>query len=151
MSDRSSVLVRKAEPRDFDVWVRLRTELWPDWPDDHVSELQAYLQAPPAQATAFVAEVEGAVVGFAELRLRDYAEECDSSPVAYLEGIYVDPTVCVHGVGRALVEAGEQWGREKGCTEMASDREITNEASGAFHLAVGFEEATRMVTYRKDL
>lgn len=98
-----------------------------------------------------MAEADGVLIGFAEARLRDYAEECDSSPVGYLEGIYVQPEVRVGGVGRALVGAVEAWARERGCTEMASDREISNETSGAFHLAVGFSEATRIVTYRKDL
>ncbi len=63
----------------------------------------------------------------------------------------MDPDRRTGGVGRSLVEAVERWARDRGCTEMASDREISNEASGAFHLAIGFAEATRMVTYRKDL
>ena len=41
--------------------------------------------------------------------------------------------------------------RSRGCTEFASDRLLDNEASGAFHLAAGFEETERVVCYRKDL
>jgi aminoglycoside 6'-N-acetyltransferase I len=88
---------------------------------------------------------------FAEGRLSDYAEECESSPVGYLEGIYVKQDSRTTGVGRALVEAVEGWARSAGCTEMASDREISNEVSGEFHLSVGFSEVIRLVTYRKDL
>ena len=145
------VAVRAARKEDYSDWVRLRTALWPEWPDDHRTEARAYFDEPPPRAVTFIAEVDGSTVGFAELRLREYAEECETSPVAYLEGIYVDPGVRVRGVGRALVEAGEAWGREHGCTEMASDREIDNERSGAFHLAVGFDEAVRLVAYRKEL
>lgn len=34
---------------------------------------------------------------------------------------------------------------------MASDRDLENEASGAFHEGVGYEETTRIVCYRKSL
>lgn len=144
-------VVRRVRASDADDWLRLRTALWPDFPEEHVTDIRAYLDQLKDRAVTFVAEVGGRVVGFAELRLRDYAEECTTSPVAYLEGIYVDPDVRACGVGRSLVRAGEAWGRASGCTEMASDRELSNEVSGAFHTAVGFDEAVRMVTYRKEL
>lgn len=145
------IVVRRVAAEDEADWVRLRTALWPEWPDDHPVEIRAHLQEAPEREACFVAVVKGEVVGFAEFRLREYAEECETSPVGYLEGIFVDPSVRVRGVGRALVEAGEGWSRDRGCTEMASDRELTNEVSGAFHLAIGFDEAVRLVAYRKDL
>lgn len=148
---KSSVVVRPVETSDEGAWLELRTALWPEWPDSHREEIADFLTSPPPKSACFVAVVGQRVVGFAEARLRDYAEECETSPVGYLEGIYVDPTIRESGVGRALVRGVEAWARGLGCSEMASDREITNEASGAFHLAVGFEEAVRMVTYRKDL
>jgi len=55
------------------------------------------------------------------------------------------------GAGRALVAAGEAWAGARGCTEMASDREVANEASGAFHERPGYAEAIRIVCYRKAL
>lgn len=135
-----------------EAWIQLRTALWPGWPDDHPREIAEYFADPPERAACFLAEdSEGRLVGFAEVGLRDYAEDCDTSPVGYLEGIYVAPEARLTGVGRLLVEAGEAWARAKGCTEMASDREITNEESGAFHISIGFEEVIRTVCYRKDL
>jgi aminoglycoside 6'-N-acetyltransferase I len=74
-----------------------------------------------------------------------------SSPVGYLEGIFVVPEHRRSGVGEALVRAAEAWARERGCTEMASDRQLDNEPSGVFHEAVGYEEAERIVCYRKSL
>ena len=91
------------------------------------------------------------VVGFVEVGLRNYAEGCRSSPVGYLEGIYVAPEHRASGIGRTLVEAAEAWARRQGCTEMASDHEIQNEASGRFHSSVGYEEVARIVCFRKDL
>ena len=91
------------------------------------------------------------VVGFTEVGLRAYAEGCRSSPVGYLEGIFVAEPYRARGIGRALVEAAEQWARERGCTEMASDREVENEGSGIFHAAVGYQEVERIVCFKKPL
>ena len=45
----------------------------------------------------------------------------------------------------------EKWTKEKGCTEFASDCELDNETSLRFHLALGFEEANRLICFRKVL
>ena len=148
----ADVSVRPAEPRDAVDWIRLRTELWPEAPEDHPSEIEAYFRRPPSRSVCLVAEgPERDIVGFAEVGLRDYAEECRTSPVGYLEGIYVRPDARRTGAGRALVRAGEEWARTRGCTEMASDRALDNEPSGVFHEAVGFTEVHRVVCYRKEL
>ena len=76
---------------------------------------------------------------------------CRTSPVGYLEGIYVMPGVRRSGAARALAAAAAEWSRSLGCTEMGSDRAIDNTVSGAFHEAVGFEEVSTIVCYRKDL
>ncbi len=79
------------------------------------------------------------------------AESCESSPVASLEGWYVDPDVRRHGVGAALVRAAEVWARTKGLKELASDTELANTDSQLAHAAVGFVEVERLVAYRKVL
>jgi len=145
------VVVRPVEPTDAETWRRLRTALWPSSPGDHPVEIEAFFERRPADQECVIATVEGVGAGFAEVGLRAYAEGCASSPVGYLEGIYVDPTFRGRGVGRALVQEGMTWARTLGCTEMASDRALDNEASGAFHEAVGFQEAERVVCYRHDL
>lgn len=148
----SSVSVRPVARSDSAAWTRLRTALWPESPEDHPEEIEEYFATSPEDLTCFVAEdAGGLVVGFAEVGLRRSAEGCSTSPVAYLEGIYVDPGSRREGCGRALVRACEAWGRARGCIEVASDRALDNEASGAFHLAAGFDEVGRVVTYRKEL
>lgn len=149
--DRDGVEVRLAEPTDAEQWIRLRTALWPEDPADHPVDVERYFATRPQRTATFVAIVGERTVGFAEVGLRDYAEDCRSSPVGYLEGIYVEPSLRQTGVGRALVGAGEAWARARGCTEMASDRALDNEGSGRFHESIGFEETVRLVAYRKDL
>lgn len=145
-------VVRIVEPVDAEAWTRMRVALWPEGRDDHVDEVAEHFRVRPSGAECFVAELPGrGLVGFVEVGLRAYAEGCHSSPVGYLEGIWVDGPSRGSGVGRRLVEAAERWARAKGCTEMASDRLLENDASGAFHAAVGYREVERIVCFRKDL
>ena len=78
-------------------------------------------------------------------------EGTETSPVGYLEGIYVRPLCRGQGIARLLVETCQQWAIQAGCREFASDCELTNEESRKFHLAVGFEEANRIICFTKKL
>ena len=90
--------------------------------------------------------------GFAQCQLRyDYVEGTECSPVGYLEGIYVEENCRRKGLARALLAACENWARERGCREFASDCELTNTQSLRFHLSLGFEEANRIICFTKKL
>jgi uncharacterized damage-inducible protein DinB len=85
------------------------------------------------------------------LSIRNYAEDCETNRIAYLEGWYVEPEARRRGVGRALVQAGEEWGRRQGCTEFGSDALIDNDVSAVAHRALGFEETVQIRCFRKPL
>ena len=89
--------------------------------------------------------------GILESALRSKADGCDSTPVGYVEGWYVDPDMQRFGVGRTLVESAEPWARSRGCRQMASDAELWNELSHLAHGALGYEETARLVLSKKDL
>jgi aminoglycoside 6'-N-acetyltransferase I len=91
------------------------------------------------------------LAGFAEVGTRSVAESCETSPVAYLEGWYVDPDMRRQGIGAALVGAAEDWSRARGFRELASDTQLTNITSQRAHEALGFAEVERSVLYRKVL
>ena len=78
-------------------------------------------------------------------------EGTETSPVGYLEGVYVKETERMQGIARELVSACGQWAKDKGCTEFASDCELVNTVSQAFHRAIGFEEANRLVAYVRKI
>lgn len=135
-------------------WSELRGELWPE--DDavaHRAEIEEILATADPKLTAFVAIDDGdQVLGFAEASLRyDYVEECDTSPVVYLEGICVHPEARKSGVARALADAVADWGRAQGCTDYASDAIVEDDESHRFHAAIGFAEVERVVCFRKEL
>ena len=106
-----------------------------------------------SEDSAVFAEVaEGRFVGVALCSLRhDYVEGCGTSPVGYLEGVSVQEAFRHRGIARKLVSECEQWAREKGCREFASDCELTNTASLDFHLSVGFQEENRIICFRKTI
>ncbi len=101
-------------------------------------------------ATFLARSGAGAPIGFAEATLRrDYVNGCSTSPVAFLEGLYVAPAWRRRGVARLLCAAAEDWGRMLGCVELGSDTYLENIESQRMHQALGFEEMERIVGYRK--
>lgn len=147
-----NVRVREVRADDRAEWIRMRGALWPAEPDDHPPEIDAYFERPPANATTFVVErPDGGLGGFVEVGLRDYAEGCVTSPVGYLEGLWIDPDLRRRGSARGLVAVAEDWARARGCREMASDTVIDNTRGEAFHRALGYAEVERIICFRKDL
>ena len=94
---------------------------------------------------------DGCLAGFVEVGSRNFADGCDSTPVAYLEGWYVDPDVRRTGLGASLLRSAEHWALKNSFSEMASDTELDNEISLQVHLASGFEEVERQICFRKRL
>ena len=141
-------MIRKADFSDLPELTDLALKLWPDHDREEMSEELSSIMAKP-DAAFFLAENAS---GFAQCQLRhDYVEGTESSPVGYLEGIYVEESCRRHGLARELLAACENWARERGCREFASDCELTNSQSLRFHLGLGFEEANRIICFTKKL
>ncbi len=90
-------------------------------------------------------------IGFIELTIRSSAEECMTSPVLYIEGWYVDPNHQGQGIGKALMNAAFDWGRQNNCQEAASDARPDNQGSINAHHALGFEDAGIIHCFRTPL
>ena len=143
--------MKKATLNDLDAVVTLALELWSH---HSVKELATEFAATLARqdAAVFLAEEDGAAVGFAQCQLRrDYVEGTSTSPVGYLEGIFVCEPCRHRGIAGQLLAACENWAKEQGCAEFASDCQLTNTQSLHFHLALGFREANRVICFTKKL
>lgn len=132
--------IHPATTIDADAWLRMRCALWPDGSEtEHRDEIAQFFagrsREPLAVLLAF--DDSGEAVGFAELSIRNYAEDCATDRVGYLEGWYVVPEARRYGIGRALVDAAEKWAVGQGCREFGSDTTIDNEVSAAAHRALG--------------
>jgi aminoglycoside 6'-N-acetyltransferase I len=148
------VRISPASAADASVWLEMRLALWPgeERRDEFVKEI-AHMLADPGDTATFIAwDDRGEPAGFVEAALRhDYVNGCETSPVGFLEGIYVVPQFRRRGVAAALVEATQEWVQSRGCTEFASDADLSNSTSHAMHHALGFEETQRVVYFRKTL
>jgi aminoglycoside 6'-N-acetyltransferase I len=134
-------------------WLRLRIELWPDTsPSEHLDQMASFLAQPERYVQFLSRNEEREAVGFVEASLRsDYVNGTESSPVAFLEGLYVVPKARGAGVARSLVAAVAEWARSKGCSELASDTPLENTLSQAVHARLGFMETERVVYFSMRL
>lgn len=141
-------MLKQAMLEDAPQAAALAQKLWPN------SDLQGEMEQLLQQQDVFIVLAYSAeqAIGFAQCQLRyDYVEGTETSPVGYLEGLYVEPQVRLQGIAKKLVAACEEWARQQGCTEFASDCELTNEDSLNMHLRLGFTEANRIICFTKKL
>jgi len=144
--------VRPVHESDLNEWFRLRKLLWDENDDgDHRSEMMDILSHPESQLVLVADSGAGRLIGFLEASIRPFVEDCHTDHVGYLEGWFVEPDRRQSGVGRELVRNAENWARQKGCTEMASDAEIGNEGSLNAHTRLGYEVTSKLVHLRKEL
>ncbi|MBQ2953336.1 MAG: GNAT family N-acetyltransferase [Clostridia bacterium] len=144
------MLIRKATPTEAGVLGNLAARMWEHDPAELAAEF-AVLTA-SNEAACFLAIDGETPIGFAQCQLRhDYVEGCETSPVGFLEGIYVAEGHRLTGTGRALLSACEGWARSLGCTEFASDCELDNMISLAWHMKNGFREMGRTIWFAKKL
>lgn len=147
-------MIRPFEARDAAAWAAMRQQLWPHADaGELLDETAVFAGGGDSFINAvFIAEDESQrTVGFVELSIRDFANGCDSMPIPFVEGWYVEPFARRRGFGRSLMSAAEDWARERGFSELASDTEVENVASQDAHGACGFEETERLITFRKSL
>jgi aminoglycoside 6'-N-acetyltransferase I len=146
------IAIVQARPEHLDGWAALRHALWDELTAaEHRAEAAQQL-GEPERLLNLVALDGGEVVGFAEAALRHhYVNGCDTSPVVFLEGIFVSTAARRQGLARRLCDAVAEWGRARGCSEFASDAYADDAASHAFHRAAGFAETERVVYFRREL
>lgn len=144
--------IREVKEKDIDAWSQMRTSLWPDSKDGHLSEIEEYFIGTSIDIKkAYVAEVDGVIVGFLELNIRNFAEGSRSARVPYVEAWYIKPAHQGKGYGKRLMLQAETWAVSQGCSELASDTDIDNELSISMHKRLGFAETERVVCFLKSL
>ncbi len=143
-------VIEAATAADLPAVAPLAAELYSGSADSLQAEFAGLLARP--DAALFAAKQQEQIIGFAQCQLRhDYVEGCSTSPVGYLEGVYVSPAFRQAGVGRSLECACEDWAKKLGCTEFASDCALKNTESRHFHDHLGFAEMEQICCFMKPL
>lgn len=145
------IQIKKASVENAEAIAMLAIKMWTDHTFGELKDsFSAAINDP--DVAVFILKDENEVVGFAQCGLRhDYVEGTNSSPVGYLEGIFVEGPYRKQGYAKRLLDCCEQWAKEKGCAEFAGDCELDNEISRLFHLGTGFREANRIICFTKKL
>jgi aminoglycoside 6'-N-acetyltransferase I len=147
----TEITIRRATSIDKPEWLRMRQALWPDHTEEEFTRQSDEILNDAMQPVFVIERPDGKLGGFLEAGTRKYAEGCESSPVGFIEGWYMDEDLRWQGFGKLLVRAAEDWARSQGLTEMASDTWLDNEVSIQAHLKMGYEEAERLVHFIKKL
>ena len=144
-------MIHRARIADAEALAGLAIQMWPDHDSEEMAaEFRKLVK--DDEAVCFIKYVDDEPIGFSQCQLRrDYVEGTESSPVGYLEGIFVSEEYRKKGYAAELLSECEKWAKEKGCTEFASDCELDNADSFRFHISLGFKEANRIICFRKDL
>jgi aminoglycoside 6'-N-acetyltransferase I len=146
-SNPSALSIRRLTVEDDAAWLAKRVALWPDADHGELAREIAGLAAQPDFAAFGAITGNGRCAGFVEVGTRPYAEGCTTSPVGYVEALWVDADVRLQGIARRLMEAAAGWARSRGCRELASDANLANVASHRMHEHLGFTETDRIVTF----
>lgn len=145
-------MIRPVTPNDATAWRALRVARWPEiMASAHALQLVHFFWSGSRDVACFVAEENGGIVGFLELSLREEVTFSGRSPVAHVDGWYVMPEWQGRGIGRALIAAGEAWGRARRCESLTAHTSLESESDHAMHTALGFAPVARMVQWRRTL
>lgn len=143
---------KKVTKAEYKPWLNLVRKLWPSFSSQDYKKIFKDIQDSPRQISFLCWTPEGKAIGFANISLRvDYVEGSNSSPVGYLEGVYVEEEYRKKGIARSLIAQAEKWAKKKGAKEIGSDTELHNTLSQKFHTAIGFKKAETIVHFIKPL
>jgi aminoglycoside 6'-N-acetyltransferase I len=146
-------IIERCVSLDQPGWLEMRMALWADaTADDHRGYMAISLAQPERFLQLMMYDEARLPVGFIEGSIRgDYVNGTETSPVGFVEGVFVAPAWRRKGVARQLFAAIGDWARARGCRELASDALLANESSQRAHRALGFEETERVVYFRRML
>jgi GNAT superfamily N-acetyltransferase len=137
--------VRAPTTDDADALARLATQL--GYPADAASmPMRITRLADDANARAFVISQGGCVVGMTTIHLRYTLNH--ATPIAQITLLVVDEAIRSRGAGRALVDAAENWARDRGAKRVAVTTALDRAGAHAFYEKLGYAHTGRR--YAKD-
>ena len=156
------VVVRKAEPRDFDALGRLGAMLMrmhyafdkqrflephPGVERGYGSFLESFIDS--ADNSVFVADENGSVIGYVYAALEPMSWKELRGPAGFIHDIAVTEASRRAGVGTKLMQAAIDWLRERGAPRVILWTAAPNEAAHALFRELGFRDT--MIERTKEL
>jgi len=99
---------------------------------------------------ALVTVVDGVVRGFLGGEIRRTTDDFFHAPYFYINHLYVDRTMRHAGLGRALMDGIERWGKEKGMHALDMEVGDLNVSGIKFYASLGFIPLSRRMARMLD-
>lgn len=137
--------IRIATENDADALARLNNKF--NKTQDTEQQVAARMKANPLAEIAFVAELEGIIVGFACLRVT--RSICYEFALAELTELYIEESYRRRGVGRALIEQAERVAQEQGAESLMLLTGGKNLTAQEFYRSLGYQVLQDLVLSKK--
>ena len=142
------IVVRAARPADYARMAGLAGQLSYEASAEDIARRMRGMQD-SAEHAVFVAEsAEGGVIGWIGLCILRMVE---AEARVEVTGLIVDQHTRSKGVGRLLLDRGEEWAREKGCREIGLRTNVIRERAHAFYERQGYKHVKTQRSYRKEV
>ena len=140
-----------ADSTNLKEWTELSLLLFPDSTFDEEFDLHKEILTLDNEL-GLLYRKDNLYVGFMNLSIRnDYVNGTDTSPVVFVEAIYVLPDYRKQGIGKEFIRYAENYAKQKGIMQLASDCFIDNTLSENFHKSCGFIEKERVICFVKSV
>lgn len=139
--------IRRMTAKDLDRVAELSAQGGYPIPPEELHSRFETIDRNPSHAL-FVAERDVLVVGWIHVHPTVLIE---SPAYAEISGIVVDKTVRRSGIGRALMQAAEQFAREHGLRTIRVRSNIIRPEAHVFYPGIGYTRVKTQHTYQKQL
>ncbi len=150
MTENTPFYIREIQPSDRDQWEALFLAYGvfyeTAFTQRTVEGVWGWLMDPTHSLSGFVAEAEGALLGFAHLR--EQADTFRAGPSWFLDDLFTAPAARGRGVGRALIDALKEHGAAHGGGDLRWITAANN--TTAQHLYDSLASRTSWVMYELD-
>lgn len=136
---------------EFSLWSQYRSDIYPRLNAAFNAKEMDQIYHSHLWHCWFIEREDRERIGLVELSLRNIVDGCLSSPVPYLEGLYLTATERGKGRGTEVIAMIRNWCQAHGYSELATDAELSNIGAQAFYEKLGFEPVDRVVEYRLEL
>jgi GNAT superfamily N-acetyltransferase len=142
------IVIRSARPDDYARMAELAGQLTYESSADDIARRIRGMNGSPEHAVFVAESAEGGVLGWIGLCVLHMVE---ADARVEVSGLVVDERTRSKGVGRLLLDRGEEWAREKGCPQIGLRTNVIRERAHAFYERQGYKHVKTQKTYRKNL
>ena len=142
----------QASLENIDEWVKLSCKLFPEDTYEELYELYySFLtNEKKHKEIGYLYQANNKFVAFINFSIRyEYVNGTNTSPVLFIEALYVLEEYRKQGIARKLINHAENYAKENGIKQIASDCLIDNTISELFHKSCGFKETERVIFFVK--